>query len=387
MHGVEVGDIDSDGDLDVAVVAGLNYAPEDSEEVFWHANDGAGDFSAVQSIDMGASVRSVALVDLDLDGRTDIATVGRPWGGGFCTLAVRLGVPGGFAPPTHVSAPNFSGELAARDLDGDGLPELVIVGAGAFNVSVYRNLGGGAFATPVKYDYEARSDAGTASPRFADVDGDGAEDLVFGSRDMRVVVAFGDGAGGFTRAENYSAPGLVGELGDLVAADLDGDGDVDVLAVGSDSIAGTVLHNLGVSDALVYCAQAPNSLGCQATIDVVGVARASGLGACTIGASDVVSNRNGTLFYGYRAQALPTNLGRLCVGAPLRRTPVQNSGGASGALDCSGSFAFDLNAHIASGVDPALIAGEMLFAQYYFRDPSAPAGAGYSSAVEIRIAP
>jgi len=163
MYGVEVADIDSDGDLDIAVVAGQRSGIDDTPYVWWNENDGAGNLALPVPIDMGVDVRSVALVDLNLDGLTDIATVGQSALSFQCRVSVRLGVPGGFAPAQIVYAPNLSAEIAARDLDGDGLPELVVVGTGTFNVSVYPNLGG-AFATPIKYDYEARSDVGAASP-------------------------------------------------------------------------------------------------------------------------------------------------------------------------------------------------------------------------------
>lgn len=53
----------------------------------------------------------------------------------------------------------------------------------------------------------------------------------------------------------------------------------------------------------------------------------------------------------------------------LRRTPGQSSGGSPTGLDCTGSYAFDFNGWIASSADPALVAGQQVWAQHYSRDP------------------
>jgi len=42
---------------------------------------------------------------------------------------------------------------------------------------------------------------------------------------------------------------------------------------------------------------------------------------------------------------------------------VLNSGGSTSGADCTGTYSFDFNAHIASAVDPSLVAGAEVFAQ------------------------
>ena len=71
--------------------------------------------------------------------------------------------------------------------------------------------------------------------------------------------------------------------------------------------------------------------------------------------------------------AAPFFGGTLCVLPPVKRTPGQNSGGSIAGVDCSGTFSIDFNAWIASGVNPALIAGCTVWAQYWSRDPGFPA--------------
>jgi len=61
--------------------------------------------------------------------------------------------------------------------------------------------------------------------------------------------------------------------------------------------------------------------------------------------------------------------------------------GNAGAPKCSGTYAYDFNAHIASGVDPRLIPGANVNAQFWYRDTNAPAGPHSSNAILFRICP
>jgi hypothetical protein len=75
--------------------------------------------------------------------------------------------------------------------------------------------------------------------------------------------------------------------------------------------------------------------------------------------------------------------GTLCIGAPITRAATLFSSGTSG---CGGTFAFDFNAWLAGGFDPSIAAGEVLCAQYWFRDPQSPSGgAGLSDAVRFVV--
>jgi len=120
-----------------------------------------------------------------------------------------------------------------------------------------------------------------------------------------------------------------------------------------------------------YCTAKLNSQFCLPTIAITAAPSASGAGSCLVTASNVLSNKNGLMFYGYQTVAAPFQGGFLCVQPPFRRTPLQNSAGNVGANDCSGTFSFDFNAYIASGVDPLLqVVGQPFCCQYWSRDPS-----------------
>ena len=136
-----------------------------------------------------------------------------------------------------------------------------------------------------------------------------------------------------------------------------------------------------------YCEAKLSSEGCLASTFAVGpVASASSGAPFRIWAVDVISDQSGILFYGLDKNDLPFLGGTLCVNAPIVRTPVQNSGGGGG---CTGTFSFDFNELIQSGLDPTLVPGVSVFAQHWFRDPALglPDPVGFSDAITFTIAP
>jgi len=138
----------------------------------------------------------------------------------------------------------------------------------------------------------------------------------------------------------------------------------------------------------VYCTGKLSTAGCVPQIATSGAPSASIPAPFQIDATDVVNFKNGIVFYGFAGPAnVPFLGGTLCVTPPLRRAPIQNSGGSPPTqLDCTGQFAFDFNAWIQSGADPFLSAGTQVNAQYWFRDPQSTGGAGLTDAVEFEIA-
>lgn len=136
-----------------------------------------------------------------------------------------------------------------------------------------------------------------------------------------------------------------------------------------------------------YCLSKLNSVGCQPAVQSSGTPSASQPAAFTVSAVQEINNKSGTFFYGFGAQNVPFQGGTLCVTAPIKRTPTQNSGGNPPPNDCSGAFAIDFNARIQSGVDPALVAGATVFGQYWARDQQSPSTTSLSNAIRFSICP
>ena len=137
----------------------------------------------------------------------------------------------------------------------------------------------------------------------------------------------------------------------------------------------------------IYCTAKVTSSGCLPAIAFSGSPSASAGSGFLITADQIDPQRFGLFFYGKSGPAaFAFQGGTLCVNPPQTRTPVQDSGGLAA---CSGTYSIDFNTHIAGGSDPALVAGQQVNGQYWFRDPGFPApdNTGLSDAIEFEIAP
>ncbi|HVS11165.1 MAG TPA: hypothetical protein VMS76_14945 [Planctomycetota bacterium] len=153
----------------------------------------------------------------------------------------------------------------------------------------------------------------------------------------------------------------------------------------SNEWADVFVHEGDGGDVAVYCTAKLNSRGCKPAMGWTGVASATAGSGFTLEASSVLSAKFGLLLYGRQGHtARSIQGGTLCVKSPVIRTPVQDSGGSP---PCGGNYSFDFNAWIASGVDPGLVAGQQVNAQYWTRDPSAPFGTDLTNALQFSIGP
>jgi hypothetical protein len=137
-----------------------------------------------------------------------------------------------------------------------------------------------------------------------------------------------------------------------------------------------------------YCTAQVNSAGCTPLIVWSGTPSATAPTPFDITAVNVLNNKNGLLFYGVSGPLFaPFAGGTKCAAPPTRRTGVQDSGGTPVGLDCSGVFEIDFNVPIQNGVDPALVPGQAVYAQYWSRDPASPSTTNLTNALQLMIWP
>lgn len=182
---VAFADVDKDGDVDVLISGTIDAFGIDFMSKLY-INDGMGNFSEqIGQAFEGVWVGSVAFSDVDGDGDQDLLiTGGGSSGGRIARLYINDGT-GNFSEQTGSSLEGvWVSSLAFSDVDQDGDPDVLITGensSGEATSILYANDGVGNFSEVSGSPFEGVSRGSIA---FADVDGDGAKDvLITGTKD------------------------------------------------------------------------------------------------------------------------------------------------------------------------------------------------------------
>ena len=198
--------------------------------------DGAGGFrqAAGSPLPVGRMPRSVAVADLDDDGKADVVTANDDG-----TMALFLGRGGGAfqAARTLRVGEQFGTVIAAPLLRQQLLLDLVVTDRASGQVHVLVNRGHGEFEPPRAYPV-GRRPLGIAA---GDLDGDGAVDLAVANQlDGTLSLLPGRGDHTFGPAETLAVPAGP-EC--VVLGDLDGDGTLDIVLTNNPVNLVTVLLN------------------------------------------------------------------------------------------------------------------------------------------------
>jgi hypothetical protein len=138
--------------------------------------------------------------------------------------------------------------------------------------------------------------------------------------------------------------------------------------------------------AVVYCPPAySGDLLCNPQIAVAGTPSVSASSGFAISATQVPAQRMGLIFFGLSGETqVPWSASNVCVAGPRRRTGAHMSGGSFGT--CDGVLGIDFNAWLAANGNP-LAFGTIVWAQAWYRDPTAAQGTSFSNAVRFSMCP
>ncbi|OUJ69493.1 hypothetical protein BXP70_26270 [Hymenobacter crusticola] len=226
---VTAGDVDGDGDLDLLTTnLGNVNSPNglgNGTTITVRRNDGTGTFTNAQHLTVGRGPTQAVLADLNGDGTLDLLTANSS----SATVSVRLNTgSGSFGPGAEVGSGNIHG-IAVGDVDGDGDQDLLLADYNEpSTVAIGLNNGTGTFPF---FDFSAarRVSVGSRPINIAlgDVDGDGDLDFVTSSSNGTTVsVRVNNGTGIFTGTQEV---GVGFNPMQVVLGDVDGDGDLDVV--------------------------------------------------------------------------------------------------------------------------------------------------------------
>jgi len=230
---VALTDLDRDGRADVL------FASASGNEMTVYRSEGNGGFEYRQSFQTPTFPEGLEVADLNGDGWDDVAIAGADGPIASQAFALNQG-DGSFGAPQYLSglvSPTASQALSGQ-FDRDGLVDLLY--AGAPRLRVAWNQGGGGFAA---LDSLAVG-GGCPVNRVAvgHVDMDALDDLVFISGADSLGVAFADGFRGMRSSPRIFVGGL---LSDIALRDLDTDGRGDVVLLDCATSTVVVLRSLG----------------------------------------------------------------------------------------------------------------------------------------------
>ncbi len=207
-------------------------------------------FAAQQTFATGEEPNSVTTADLNEDGKLDIIVAN--YGDNSTSVLVNTTAPGAttasFAPQQSFATGRSAYAVTAADLNGDGEPDIIVANEASATVSVLLNTTPSGATTP---SFGAQQTFGAGSGPFtvstADLNGDGEPDLIVANKNSNSVSVLlnttppGAATPSFADQQTFAT----GSKPDSVTtADVNGDGKPDIIVANSGSNSVSVLLNL-----------------------------------------------------------------------------------------------------------------------------------------------
>lgn len=213
-----IGDLNGDGHPDIVLVKGRHW--QVTSLVFF--GDGKGNFTPGPPLPSnGNKTYSANLVDMTKSGHLDmVLSADEP----DPKMVLVNDGKGNFTVGGTYGDPKWSSRNAAvGDLNGDGFPDIAVANRGMASYVCFND-------GKLHFDCRPLKDSPSASSMaIADIDGDGANDVIYPCRDScQSAVYFNDGKGNFNRKEPWGPPNSSTRA--IAVADFNGDGHLDIAA-------------------------------------------------------------------------------------------------------------------------------------------------------------
>ena len=251
----QFGDIDNDGDLDIAICnSGTNrFSTTGRPRIF--NNNGSGVFTDAPTAQFPSTALAeqmdCLLFDADNDLDLDLHVGTRASAANSSQLWLNNGT-GTFAKVTPFVTDATAYSYDAGDIDGDGDLDLIGVNAGSSNTELLlRNNGTGSSWTAVSSQITPNPTVDDNDSRFVDYDNDGDLDLIIAALGAADRMYQNSGAGLFAQVTGI-LPTLADSSLDIKAGDLTGDGKPDLITAQGESGAfqNRIYINSGPADTI-----------------------------------------------------------------------------------------------------------------------------------------
>jgi hypothetical protein len=226
-------DVDGNGSTDVLGISLFDYFEPQPGTLYVSRSNGEGGFLAREEYSTGIGTTDVHAHDLGSDGDLDLVIVNgganSQWGTDPGGVDIRQVGPGGILqPPSSIPGIEHPRFVAVDDFDGDRQMDLAI--SHPFGVALVLTSAGRS---------SLEEAPGQCSLAAADLDGDGVTDIVCASAQSPLVLYRGFENGHFTGPESLPVVGdrnegiVLEHDGFVLARDLDADGDVNLVTMRS----------------------------------------------------------------------------------------------------------------------------------------------------------